>query len=124
MAEKEEKPETKKQKVVQITLQLTGEMVALLNAKASLAGWTKWLTGADDPPTLDAGAVVGMVVLSEARGNFYEKTHLATPHEWRGLIDVVSEERRVFECEFEKQGRKWLLKDGEIVGQGNMRKVR
>lgn len=121
---KAKEPETKKQQVVQITLQLTGEMSALLNAKATLAGWTKWLTGADDPPHLDAGAVVALVVLSEARGNLYESTHLATPHEWRGLIDVVPEERKVFECVFEKEGRKWVMKDSELVGQDNTRSVR
>ena len=122
-AKTEPAPETKKEKVVQITLQLTEEMIRLLNAKATLAGWTKWLKGEDLPPELDAGAVVGLVVLSEARGNFYEATHAATPHMWRGLIDVVPELREVHECTFEKSGRKWVMKDGELVGQGNMRKV-
>ena len=118
------KPETKKEKVVQITLQLTEQMIRLLNAKAALAGWTEWLKGADTPSELDAGSVVGLVVLSEARGNLYENTHLATPHMWRGLIDVVPELREVYEAVFEKEGRKWVIKDSELVGQGNMRKIR
>lgn len=80
---------------VRITLELDQTMVRLLNANLQLSGKTKWLTGADHPPQLDAAGVVALVALAEARGATEEVVHAATPIQWRPHIQAIHEERRV-----------------------------
>lgn len=80
---------------VRITLELDQTMVRLLNANLQLSNKMRWLTGADDPPPLDALAVVGLVALAEARGATEEEVHAATPTEWRPHIRAIHEERKV-----------------------------
>lgn len=80
---------------VRITLELDQSMVKMLNANLQLSNKTRWLTGADDPPPLDAAGVVALVALAEARGATEEVIHAATPPEWRPHIRAIHEERRV-----------------------------
>lgn len=80
---------------VRITLELDQSMVRLPNANLQLSGKIRWLTGADNPPPLDAAGVVALVALAEARGATEEVIHAATPLEWRPHIRAIHEERRV-----------------------------
>ena len=87
------------EKTVRVTLELPNSFLRLLNAKADLAGWTRWGKEEDNPPELDAGSIVGWLVLMEARGQTEALQHAATPMMWRmaGGPEVVHSERRVYE---------------------------
>lgn len=85
-------------KTVRVTLELPSSFINLLNAKATLSGWTKLATG-DDHPELDAGSIVAWLVLNEARGSIEAEIHAATPMMWRDseCPELIHEERRVYE---------------------------
>lgn len=98
-------------KTVRVTLELPNSALALLKAKAELAGWTKWLpdySGVDTPPVLDIGSLIAFLVYLEARGAPAEQIHAATPHEWRDdrCPILIHDERRVYQ-------------DGKLVGSGS-----
>ena len=72
----------------------------MLNAKCQLSRYMQWMTGGEDdnPPRLDAGAILSLLVLCEARGALEADIHAATPMEWRnGGPVLIHEERRVYD---------------------------
>lgn len=91
------------EKTVRITLELPSSFLNLLNVKATLAGWTKYTHDAPEPrvnrDTLDAGGIIGWLVLMEACGHHETLQHASTPMMWRqaGGPEVIHEERRVYE---------------------------
>lgn len=89
-------------KRVRITLELPSSFLKLLNAKATLRGWTNHDPRNDSDkivPQLDAGSIVAWLVLMEARGGTEELIHASTPMIWRtdGCPELIHEERRVYE---------------------------
>ncbi len=80
-------------KRVSLTLELDAHFIGLLNANMHLSGLMK----DDGRHVLDVRAVLVRVVLAEARGAPSEQVHALTPLEWRGHIDVLPDERKVFE---------------------------
>lgn len=80
-------------KRVRLTLELDAHFIRLLNANMHLSGLMK----DDGLHVLDVRAVLARVVLAEARGAPSEQVHALTPVEWRGHIDVLPDERQVFE---------------------------
>ena len=91
-------------KKVRITLELDSSYLNLLKAKCQLSRYTEWATGGDDPPQLDAGAILSLLVLCEARGAPEEQTPTATPMMWRnGGPVLIHEERRVYDADTGEQ---------------------
>lgn len=91
-------------KKVRITLELSGGYLNLLRAKCELSRYTEWTKGGNDPPELDAGAILSLLVLCEARGAPEEQTHAATPMVWRnGGPEIIHEERRVYDADTGEQ---------------------
>lgn len=87
-------------KKVRVTLELPERFIRLLNAKATLSGWTKWLADSDKtPPELDAGDLVAWLILQEARGAPENDIHMATPMMWRDCNspELIHDERRVYD---------------------------
>lgn len=84
-------------KRVRVTLELPESFVRLLQAKAQLAGWTKWATVEEPPPEMDAGSIVAWLILMEARGAREAEINAATPMMWRGSDgpDLIHGERKV-----------------------------
>lgn len=99
-------------KNVRITLELSGSYLSLLRAKCELSRYTEWAKGGDNPPELDAGAVLSLLVLCEARGAPEEQTHAATPMMWRnGGPVIIHEERRVYDDDTGEQLSGPVLKE-------------
>ena len=89
-------------KRVRITLELPSSFLRLLNAKATLKGWTRHDPRNDNneiAPELDAGGILAWLVLMEARGGIEEEIHACTPMMWRtdGCPELIHDERRVYE---------------------------
>jgi hypothetical protein len=77
-------------KRVRITLEVDEQYVRLLQAKCQLKGWLN-----DDSPELDAGGILCVIVLGEARGATELQILERTPSTWRSIIAAIHEERRV-----------------------------
>jgi|PlaIllAssembly_1097288.scaffolds.fasta_scaffold89356_3 hypothetical protein len=84
-------------KKVRITLELENGFIKLLNAKCQLDGAIHSAMKGDPSRQLDPAEVLAMLVLAEARGGTEEQIHAMTPHEWRSEINLIHEERRVYE---------------------------
>lgn len=78
-------------KVVEITLRVDSQFVRLLDANIGLTG------GMYPDFPQDVRSVLARVVLAEARGAHAEQTALIIPPEWRGNIDIVPGQRKVYE---------------------------
>ena len=107
--------DTRVDKHVRITLELTESFVRKLTAKVNLSGINAWLKAEDDPPLLDAAGILALLVYAEARGAHEEQIALATPHEWREELGIVHDERRVYEVTKKRHGRAWDEVSSKLV---------
>jgi hypothetical protein len=111
--------EKKRGKKVRITLELSESLIKLLGAAARLNRVANWLPSApgDVPlPELDVFQIVAWVAYMEGRGARSEEVNAATPPCWRADIDVVSEERRVYDGNKLIHGKE-LIPKGAIHGE-------
>lgn len=111
-------------KKIRITIELPGNYIKLLNAKCQLSGYMQWMTGGEDdnPPQLDAGAILSLLVLCEARGAPEADIHAATPMEWRnGGPVLIHEERRVYDNDTGEQLGGPVLEEATNKHNGNNR---
>lgn len=56
-----------------------------------------WLLGTDEAGDLTPPQVLGLLVYMEGRGGTPEQIATATPFMWRPNIDVIHDERRVYQ---------------------------
>jgi len=107
-AEKPKKKEdTRVEKHVRVTLELTASFVRKLVAKVALSRIDTWLKAENDPPILDPSGILTLLVYAEVRGAFEEQIWLGTPMEWRDELGLVHNERRVYEVTSKRHGRAW-----------------
>lgn len=95
-------------KKVRITLELSNSFIGLLHASCEIKGLTAIAAGTSEADRRAGPDVVGVLaisVLGEARGMKPLQIHAAIPPEWRPDIEVIHDERRVYD-------------DGQLVGSG------
>ena len=85
---------------VRVTLEVDAEFVRLLHANLTLSG----IADPNQGKEVDVRGVLARIFCLEARGALLEQIHAATPHEWRGKIEVV-------------EGTRETLKDGDTEWQ-------
>lgn len=85
-------------KRVQVTIELSESFIRILNAKAHLSNWTRWVTKKGKPPALDAAGILAWLILMEARGGLESDIRKATPPMWQeGGPKLIHTARKVFE---------------------------
>lgn len=91
-------PVTPPSKRVRVTVEIDAQFIKLLEANIHLNRQTRgWLLGNDDAGDITPSQVLGLLVYIEARGGTEEKVHAATPFMWRPNIEIIHDERRVYE---------------------------
>jgi hypothetical protein len=86
-------------KKVRITLELDQQFLRLLRANIEMNSATRgWLLGTDEASHITPSQVLGLLVYMEARGGTVEQISISTPFMWRSNIDVIHDERRVYQA--------------------------
>lgn len=83
-------------KRVRITIELDEHFIRLLNAQIRIGGYGNCNENYRQHTPAMALAVAA---LYEARGGYPEQVHAQIPHEWRPHLEVIHDERKVFEAE-------------------------
>lgn len=85
-------------KRVRVTVEVDVQFIKLLEANIHLNRQMRgWLLNNDDAGDLTPPQVLGLLVYMEARGGRAEQIHAATPFMWRPNIEIIHDERRVYE---------------------------
>ena len=84
----------KKEKRVQITLELSNTMLKYLQAELTLSNTFKKIK---DGEQITASKVVGLLAYGEGKGAHEEQIQTMIPHEWWDEIKVIYENRKVIE---------------------------
>lgn len=102
-------------KRVRITLEVDQQFLRLLKANIEMTRPVRgWLYNNDDVGDIPPSAVLGLLVYMEARGGTEAQIHASTPPMWRSNVEVIHDERRVYEgC---KQISGPLLTPSKLVG--------
>lgn len=84
-------------KVVRLTIEMDAQFIALLHANCQLSEAIRKQMQDDPARQLDPKEVLAMLVLAEARGGTPEQIHAMTPLDWRAILELLHDERQVFE---------------------------
>lgn len=91
------KTQTAPEKRVRITLELDSQFIRLLNANVNLSGAMMSTLKGDPTRQLSPKEVLAIMILGEARGATEEQLHAALPLEWRSNLELIHNERRVYQ---------------------------
>lgn len=85
-------------KKVRVTIEVDSQFLRLLRANIEMNAATRgWLMGTDEAGDITPPQVLGLLVYMEGRGGTPEQIGMATPFMWRPNIDVIHDERRVYQ---------------------------
>jgi hypothetical protein len=85
-------------KRVRVTIEVDSQFIRLLEANINMTAAVRgWLLNNEDAGDITPCQVLGLLIYMEARGGFPERIHLSTPFMWRPNIDIIHDERRVYE---------------------------
>lgn len=85
-------------KRVRVTIEVDQQFLRILRANIEMTKTTRgWLLNNDDAGQLTPSQVLGLLVYMEARGGTEAQINASTPFEWRPNIDIIHNERRVYQ---------------------------
>ncbi len=85
------------EKKVRVTIEASNPFIKMLSTKNLEAAVEAYRDGKELPRQLSPTEILGMLFLAEAIGIDDKEIRAMTPAKWRGQIEVVSGERRVYD---------------------------
>lgn len=85
-------------KKVRVTIEVDSQFLRLLRANIEMSRPLRgWLFNNDDAGDITPPQVLGLLVYMEARGGTVEQIAASTPFMWRPNVEVIHDERRVYQ---------------------------